>query len=82
MQATRREPWDHIDNILHAQGQGQYMTFYAALCSALEAERRPEITAVLKEAHPAFVALMQTCWANEPASRPRFTELVLELSKL
>lgn len=81
MQATRREPWDHI---LHAQGQGQgqYMTFYAALCSALEAERRPEITAVLKEAHPAFVALMQTCWANEPASRPRFTELVLELSKL
>ena len=70
--AVRKRPWNHITEQV-------YIRFKTALCAALQAGDRPEIPPAVAEAHPSFVALMRQCWATDPASRPPFSEVAVQL---
>ena len=73
---TRKVPWEEaIDTT-------QYILFFAALCTALENGDRPLIPAEVAEAAPEFVALMEECWATDPAARPEAAAVVRHLEGL
>ena len=71
--ATREQPWAQIED-------EEYIQFFAALSQALEAGERPAISPNVVAAEPAFVAVLQRCWTTDPASRPAFDTVVLDLS--
>ena len=61
--ATRKVPWaEEITETL-------YICFFAALSKAHENGERPRVPVEVAQAGPEFVALMQECWATDPAAR-------------
>ena len=70
---TRRMPWDEIEAT-------EYIEFYAALCDALEAGRRPAVDPADATEHRQYVGMMQKCWAGEPSARPSFETVMFALN--
>ena len=62
--ATRKVPW--AEEIVETR----YIHFFGALSKALEDGDRPGVPAEVVQVAPEFVALMQECWATDPATRP------------
>lgn len=65
--ATRKTPWqDELKHLDDAE-------MFNVLNQALQQGRRPAIPGELRASVPIFVALMEWCWAPDPADRPTFT---------
>ena len=71
--ATRKVPW--AEEI----AETQYIYFYGALSKALDDGTRPGVPAEAVQVAPEFVALMQACWATDPAARPAAGAVAAEL---
>jgi len=71
--ATRKVPW--AEEI----AETQYIYFFGALSKALEDGDRPGVPAEAVQVAPEFVALMQACWATDPAARPAAGAVAAEL---
>jgi serine/threonine protein kinase len=54
--------------------------FFSHLNEALQTGRRPTIPDAVRAEHPAFVGVMQRCWAGDPADRPTFAEAASDLA--
>jgi hypothetical protein len=54
-----------------------YIESFELLDQALKAGRRPTIPAEFEENNGQFVKIMRSCWATDPASRPRFDTVVM-----
>jgi hypothetical protein len=72
--ATRKTPW--VDEL------SKETVFFDQLNSALQTGRRPAIPDVVCAEHGAFVAVMQRCWAGDPANRPTFAEAARDLASV
>jgi serine/threonine protein kinase len=72
--ATRLTPWaDELPSDKASQ--------FLDLNHALQTGRRPAIPDTVSQVHGAFVAVMQRCWAGDPADRPTFSEATRELAE-
>jgi hypothetical protein len=69
--ATRKKTW--VDELSHET------FFFEQLNRALQTGRRPAIPDEVVAEHGEFVALMQRCWAGDPADRPSFAEVSTDL---
>jgi len=69
--ATRKKPW--VDELSHET------VFFEQLNCALQTGRRPAIPDEVVAEHGEFVAVMQRCWAGDPADRPTFAEVSTDL---
>jgi serine/threonine protein kinase len=69
--ATRKKPW--VDELSDGTA------FFRQLNRALQTGRRPAIPDDVAAEHGEFVAVMQRCWASDPADRPSFAEVSTEL---
>jgi hypothetical protein len=69
--ATRKKPW--VDELSHET------VFFEQLNRALQTGRRPAIPDDVAAEHGEYVAVMQRCWAGDPADRPTFAEVATNL---
>jgi hypothetical protein len=72
--ATRKTPW--VDEL------SKETVVFDQLNHALQTGRRPAIPDVVCAEHGAFVAVMQRCWAGDPANRPTFAEAARDLASI
>lgn len=72
--ATRELPWLEIDTDDPAES-------FRLLNTALQTGRRPIIPPKIVEEFPRFVAVMQKCWAGDPADRPTFSHVAPALAE-
>ena len=70
--ATRRVPWV-------GELPSERLELFEGLNRALQLGRRPTLHGVSAK-HGAFVAVMERCWAGDPADRPTFSEVTEELA--
>jgi serine/threonine protein kinase len=72
--ATRKTPWkdDIEENEIET-------SLFNGINLALQTGRRPSIPAAVRAEHGAFVAVMEQCWAGDPADRPAFSEAAAQL---
>jgi serine/threonine protein kinase len=55
------------------------LELFEGLNLALQTGRRPTIPDAVLQKHGAFVAVMERCWAGDPANRPTFSEAARKL---
>ena len=56
------------------------LEFFRALKRALQAGRRPTVPDDVSAEHGDFVAVIERCWAGDPADRPEFSLVVSTLA--
>jgi hypothetical protein len=71
--ATRKVPW--VGELPSDQ-----LGFFHEFNRALQTGRRPAIPGYFLAEHGAYVALMQRCWAGDPADRPGWSDVARGLS--
>jgi serine/threonine protein kinase len=71
--ATRKLPW--FEELPSGQAG-----FFNDLNCALQQNRRPTIPDNVLTEHESFVAVMQRCWAGDPADRPTFLQAASDLA--
>jgi len=74
--ATRKTPWKDTE------GGDIETVLFEEINRALQTGRRPAIPDVVCAEHGAFVAVMQRCWAGDPAHRPTFAEAARDLAAI
>jgi serine/threonine protein kinase len=74
--ATRKTPWKDTE------GGDIETILFEEINRALQTGRRPAIPDVVCAEHGAFVAVMQRCWAGDPANRPTFAEAARDLAAI
>jgi len=71
--ATRKTPWTE-------ELSSDPTVFFAEMNRALQTGRRPAVPDAVLAEHGSFVAVMQRCWAGDPANRPSFSEAASDLA--
>ena len=71
--ATRKVPWA-------GELPSDQLGFFHEFNRALQTGRRPGIPGYCVAEHGAYVALMQRCWAGDPADRPSFSDVARDIS--
>lgn len=66
---TRKTPWNELGD------DGQFLHLIQQLSEALRTGKRPAVPAATRQKAPAFVAVMERCWAGDPHERPTFAEV-------
>lgn len=69
---TRKIPWYDI--------RTQETEFFLELNRALQSGRRPTIPDDVVARFPSFVAVLEACWAGDPADRPDFSHVANDLA--
>ena len=75
--ATRKTPWkeDIADSDVET-------SLFNGISSALKSGLRPTISEAVRAENGAIVAVMQRCWAGDPADRPTFSEASRDLAAI
>ena len=73
--ATRKVPWD-------GELSSDELKFFDGLNRALQSGRRPTVSDAVRADHGAFVAVMERCWAGDPANRPTFAEAARDVAAI
>eukprot|EP00035_Acanthoeca_spectabilis_P007620 m.139478 g.139478 ORF g.139478 m.139478 type:complete len:1141 (-) comp14018_c0_seq2:130-3552(-) len=71
--ATRESPWASL-------ACENELDFFDQLNGALQSNRRPDVPAPVAQQQPAFLQVMEQCWAGDPADRPTFAAIVPRLA--
>ena len=71
--ATRKVPWE-------GELPSDELQYFQGLNRALQSGRRPTVPNAVSAEHGAFVAVMQQCWAGDPANRPTFSKAAHDLA--
>ena len=73
--ATGKVPWD-------GELSSDELKLFEGINLALQSGRRPIIPDAVRAEHGAFVAVMEWCWAGDPACRPSFSEAARDLAAI